>query len=219
MGTAVAMSANMLRTRIILVDDHRVLLDALRSLVEPEFEVVGMFEDSRSLLAKVEELRPDIAILDIGMPLMDGLSAAEHLKKSLPKTKLIFLTASEDLETAAEAFRIGASGYVLKASAGAELIKALREVAHGGYYASQHLTDGMTGSFVRNFKQMKSPHKLTSRQREVLKLLAEGLSMKQVALTLDITPRTVAFHKYAMMEQLNIRSNAELMSYALSHLN
>ena len=209
----------MLQTRIVLVDDHRVLLDALRSLVEPEFMVVGMFEDCRSLLDQAADLRPEIIVLDIGMPLMNGLSAAEHLKKVLPKVRLIFLTASEDLETAAEAFKIGASGYVLKASAGADLIAALREVARGGYYASQALTQGMVGSFVRAFKQMKYPHKLTSRQKEVLKLLAEGLSMKEVAQSLDITPRTVAFHKYTMMDQLNIKSNAELINFARLHLH
>lgn len=126
----------MLQTRIVLVDDHRVLLDALRRLVEPEFEVVGTFEDCHTLIEQVTDLRPDIVILDIGMPFMNGLSAGEHIKKLLPKTKLIFLTADEDLETAAEAFQIGASGYVLKASAGADLITAIREVARGGYYAS-----------------------------------------------------------------------------------
>ena len=208
----------MLTTRIVLVDDHRVLLDALRCMVEPEFQVVGLFEDCRSMLEQVAEIRPEIVVLDIGMPLMDGLSAAEHLKKVVPKARLVFLTANEDLETAAEAFKVGAAGYVLKAAAGRELIGALREVARGGYYASPSLTEGMVGSFVRSFKQMKSPHKLTARQREVLRLLSEGLSMKEVALSLDITPRTVAFHKYTMMDQLNIRSSAELMNFAATHL-
>jgi DNA-binding NarL/FixJ family response regulator len=149
---------------------------------------------------------------------MDGLSAAEQLKKVGPKARLVFLTANEDLETAAEAFKIGAAGYVLKAAAGRELIGALRDVARGGYYASPSLTEGMVGSFVRSFKQMKSPHKLTARQREVLRLLAEGFSIKEVAASLDITPRTVAFHKYTMMDQLNIRSSAELMNFAATHL-
>jgi len=208
----------MLRTRIILVDDHRILLDALKSLVEPEFEVVGMFEDCQSLLAGASELHPDIIVLDIGMPVMNGLSAGEHLKKLLPKTKLIFLTAYQDLETAAQAFQLGASGYVLKVAAGTELIAAIREVVRGGFYASPVLTEGMIGSFVRAFKQMKSPYNLTSRQKEVLKLLAEGFSMKAVGENLNITRRTVAFHKYTMMEQLNIKTNAELMNFALSHL-
>lgn len=209
----------MVNTRIVLVDDHRVLLDALKSLVEPEFEVVGMFDNCQDLLRGVTELRPDIVVLDIGMPGISGLSAGEHLKKLLPKTKLIFLTADEDIETAAEAFQIGASGYVLKVSAGTELIKAIREVIRGGFFASPVLTEGMIGSFVRAFKQMKTKHNLTSRQKEVLKLLSEGYSMKEIGQMLNITPRTVAFHKYTMMEQLNITSNAELINYALSNIH
>jgi DNA-binding NarL/FixJ family response regulator len=152
------------------------------------------------------------------MPIMNGLSAGRELKKLLPKTRLIFLTANEDVETAAEAFRLGASGYVLKASAGVDLIEAIREVARGGYYASPVLTEGMIGSFVRAFKQMKSPHSLTARQKEVLKLLAEGFSMKEVGNVLNITPRTVAFHKYTIMEQQGLRSNAELLTFAVSHV-
>jgi DNA-binding NarL/FixJ family response regulator len=208
-----------LSTRIILADDHRILLDAIKSLVEPEFEVIAAFEDCQTLLEKAPELRPDVIVLDIGMPGINGITAGEELKKMLPKTKLIFLTMNHDLDTAAEAFRLGASGYILKNAAGTELIGALREVMHGGYYASPILTEGMIGSFVHAFKHMKSPHKLTSRQRAVLQLLAEGMSMKEVGTALKITPRTVAFHKYSMMEQLNIKSNAELMSFAISTLH
>jgi len=208
----------MMRTRIVLVDDHRILLDALKGLVEPEFEVIATFEDCQTMLDQAVELRPDIVVLDVGMPGMNGLSAGEHLKKLLPKSRLIFLTASQDIDTAAEAFQLGASGYVLKVAAGTELIKAIREVVRGGFYASPVLTEGMIGSFVRAFKQMKSQHNLTSRQKEVLKLLSEGYSMKAVGQSLNITPRTVAFHKYTMMEQLNIKTNAELINFALSHL-
>lgn len=208
----------MLHTRIVLVDDHRILLDALKKLVEPEFEVVGAFDDGQTMLENIVSLSPDIIVLDISMPIMDGLSAGEHLKKMLPKTKLVFLTSYEDKDTAAEAFKLGASGYVLKVAAGTELMSALREVDRGGFYASPALTDGMVGSFVRAFKQMKSTHGLTPRQREVLKLLAEGHSMKSIGEILDITPRTVAFHKYTIMEKLEIKTNAELINYALSHL-
>ncbi len=200
--------------RIILVDDHRILLDAIKSLVEPEFDVVGTFEDCKTMLEQAPKLAPDVVVLDIGMPVMNGLVAGEQLRKLLPKTKLIFLTMNHDIDTAAEAFRLGAAGYILKNAAGTELIKAIREVIRGGYYASPVLTEGMVGSFVQTFKQMESPNKLTSRQKEVLQLLKEGLSMKQVALILKITPRTVAFHKYSMMQQLKIKSNAELMTFA-----
>jgi DNA-binding NarL/FixJ family response regulator len=208
----------MQHTRILLVDDHQILLDALKSLVEPEFEVVGTFGECQTLLEQAPLLKPDIIVLDIGMPMMDGLSAGDHLKKLLPKTKLIYLTMNRDIEMAAEAFRLGASGYVLKNAAGAEMIKALREVDRGGYYASPVLTEGMVGSFVQNFKRMKRPYKLTSRQREVLQLLSEGLSMNEIARVLKISHSTVQFHKYSMMEQLNIKTNAELLAFAASHL-
>jgi DNA-binding NarL/FixJ family response regulator len=208
----------MLRPRIVLVDDHRILLDALKALIEPEFTVVGLFENCSSLLEHVKELNPDVIVLDIGMPGMSGLSAGENLRKVLPEAKLIFLTANQDLDTAAEAFKLGAAGYVLKISAGTEIKSALREVVRGGYYASPVLTEGMIGSFVQVFKRMKRPHNLTSRQQEVLKLFAEGYSMKAVAHALNITYRTVAFHKYTMMEQLDLKSNAELLAFARENL-
>ena len=208
----------MLKPRLLLIDDHRILLDAIKSLVEPEFDVVGIFDGAPEAIEQCVELAPDVIVLDIGMPFMNGISAGDHFKRLVPKAKLVFLTMNRDLETAAEAFRLGASGYVLKSAAGSELIQCIREVLRGGYYASPVLTQGMIGSFVQVFKKMKSPHELTSRQKEVLQLLAEGFSMKQVANRLDITPRTVAFHKYSIMQQLNIKSNAELMTFAASHL-
>jgi DNA-binding NarL/FixJ family response regulator len=208
----------MAKPRIILVDDHRILLDALKTLVEPEFEVVGLFEEAQSLIDRVSELRPDVVVLDIGIPGMNGLTAARYLKKKIPKTKLVFLTAFHDRDAASEAFKLGASGYVLKSSAGSDLIKALREVLRGGYFASEVLTEGMTGSFVQAFKRMEQKEKLTPRQKEVLGLLSSGMSMKQVAARLNITPRTVAFHKYTIMEQHEITSNAELISFAIENL-
>ena len=209
----------MLQTRVLLVDDHRLLLDAIRNLIEPEFAVVGTFDDPQKALDAAPELKPDIILLDITMPGINGITAGDELKRLLPKTRLIFLTMNYDLDTAAEAFRLGAFGYVLKSAAGAELISALREVSRGGYYASAALTEGMTGSFVQAFKQMKRPHDLTPRQRAVLQLLSQGMSMKQVARALNITSRTVAFHKYTIMDHLNIRSNAELMNFALANLS
>jgi len=206
----------MKRTRIILADDHQLLMDAVRNLLEPEFEVVATFLDGEALIAGAVELEPDVIVTDISMPKMSGLTAGGRLKKLIPRTKLIFLTMNQDLEMVAEAFRAGASALVLKTSAASELVKAIRETLRGGYFATPSLTEGMIGSFVQNFKQMASPRDLTIRQKEVLQLLAEGQSMKQVANVLNITPRTVAFHKYTMMEQLNIQSSAELISYATS---
>jgi DNA-binding NarL/FixJ family response regulator len=198
-----------------LADDHELLTDAIKNMLEPEYEVVGTFMTGDALVKAAPELEPDIIVLDVSMPTMNGLTACAQLKKMLPKVKIIFLTMNQDLDTAAEAFQAGASGFVLKTSAASELVTAIREVLFGGYFATPSLTEGMVGSFVRNFKRMKKRRELTIRQKEVLQLLAEGYSMKKVAGMLDITTRTVAFHKYAMMEHLEIESSAELVSYAM----
>ncbi|PYT01751.1 MAG: DNA-binding response regulator [Acidobacteria bacterium] len=206
------------RWRIILVDDHRVLMDAIKTLIEPEFEVVGTFESAAELLAAAPAIKPDAIIMDIGMPKGNGLSVGPKLKKLLPKTKLIYLTMYSSMESASQAFKLGASGYILKSTAGKELLRALREIQRGGYYATPELTEGMIGSFVQNFKNMEEPHKITARQKEVLHLISDGLSMKEIALRLDIQYTTVVFHKYTMMRQLGIKTSAELISYALSSL-
>lgn len=206
----------MKRTRIILADDHTMLMDAVKSLLEPEYEVVGTFPNGEEVVKAAAQLAPDVVILDVCMPTCNGLIACARLRTMLPKVKIIFLTMNQDTDTAGEAFRCGANGYVLKTSAASELVAAIREVLHGGYFATPSLTEGMIGSFVQNFKKMKPANTLTARQKEVLQLLMEGRSMKQVACVLNITPRTVAFHKYSMMENLNISSSAELISYALS---
>jgi len=208
----------MLKPKLVIVDDHRVLNDAIKALVEPEFEVVAIFSDGREFLNQVADIRPDAVVLDIGMPRIDGFAVGARVRELVPKVKIIYLTMHQEKDFAAEAFQLGASGYVLKSAAGKELISALREVLRGGYYASPSLTEGMIGSFVRSFKKMKPRHSLTPRQREVLQLLSEGLSMKEVANQLDITPRTVAFHKYTMMQQLELGTTAELLSFAASYL-
>jgi DNA-binding NarL/FixJ family response regulator len=205
----------MKRTRIILADDHILLLDSLKNLLEPEFEVVGTFADGRVLLESAPSLTPDVIVLDIGMPIMNGLNAGQRLKQVLPAVKLIYLTMNPDPDIAAEAFRLGAAGYLVKSSAASELVHAIREVLRGRSYVTPLLTEGMVGSFVQNLKRRKSPRQLTLRQKEVLQLLAEGRSMKEVAFVLNVTPRTVAFHKYTMMEQLNVKSSAELIQYAM----
>lgn len=205
----------MKKPRIILADDHTILLDALRNLVEPEFDVVALCSNGRELLKAATELNPAMIVLDISMPMMNGLNAGQRLKKTLPTVKLVYLTMNQDPEMASEAFRLGASAYLLKTSAGSELIRALREVLLGGTYITPLMTEGMAGSFVQNFKSRKNTQQLTLRQREVLQLLAEGLSMKEAAFILNVSPRTVAFHKYTMMDHLNIKSSAELIEYAM----
>lgn len=205
----------MKKPRIILADDHTILLDALKNLVEPEFEVVALCSDGRELIKAAAELNPTVIVLDIGMPTMNGLSAGQRLKQILPAVKLVYLTMNQDPDMASEAFRLGASAYLLKTSAGSELIRALREVLRGGTYITPLMTEGMVGSFIQNFKRRKSTNHLTLRQKEVLQLLAEGRSMKEAAFILNVSPRTVAFHKYTMMDHLNIKSSAELIEYAM----
>ena len=206
----------MKRTRIILADDHTLLSDAIKNLLEPEFEIVGMFADGQSLLDAAPGLMPDVIILDIGMPVMNGLNAGRRLKQVLPKVKLVYLTMYKDLDLAAEAFQCGASGYILKTSAASELVCAIREALRGGFYMTQLITRDMVGSSIQSFKR-RTPHDLTLRQKEVLQLLVEGRPMKEVAYMLNITPRTVAFHKYTMMEQLQVKSSAELIQYAINN--
>jgi DNA-binding NarL/FixJ family response regulator len=205
----------MKRPRVILADDHTLVLDALKKLIEPEFDVVGLFADGHTLVANAPKLNPNVIVLDIGMPLMNGLNAGQELKQMMPLVRLVYLTMSQDADLAGEAFRLGASAFLLKNSAASELLQALREVVRGGYYVTPLMTKGMVGSFVQNFKRRKSKNHLTLRQKEVLQLLAEGRSMKEVAFVLNVSPRTVAFHKYTMMEHLQIRSSAELIEYAM----
>jgi len=205
----------MKRARVILADDHTLMLDALKTLLEPEFEVVGTFADGRDLVDGAADLNPNVIVLDVGMPAMNGLIAGQKLKQMMPLVKLVYLTMNHDPDIAGEAFRLGASGYLLKQSAGAELLRAIREVVRGGFYVTPLMTKGMVGSFIQNFKQRKSSNSLTLRQKEVLQLLAEGRSMKEVAFVLNVSPRTVAFHKYTMMEHLSIKSSAELIEYAM----
>ena len=202
--------------RVLLADDHTLLLGAFEKLLSPECEIVGSVSDGRSLVVEAQRLKPDVVVLDIGMPLLNGLDAGRQIKQLQKSIRLVFVTMNEDSDLAAEAFRAGASAYLLKRSAASELLVAIREVMKGRSYVTPLITQGLVGSFLDAAKQ-KPSHDLTPRQREVLQLLAEGHSMKQVATLLNVTPRTVAFHKYRMMEQLNIRSNAELIQFAITH--
>ena len=202
--------------RVLLADDHNLLLGAFEKLLSPECEIVGSVSDGRSLVVEAQRLKPDVVVLDIGMPLLNGLDAGRQIKQLQKSVKLVFVTMNEDSDLAAEAFRAGASAYLLKRSAASELLVAIREVMKGRSYVTPLITQGLVGSFLDAANQ-KPSHDLTPRQREVLQLLAEGHSMKPVAALLNVTPRTVAFHKYRMMEQLNIRTNAELIQFAIRH--
>jgi DNA-binding NarL/FixJ family response regulator len=204
----------MTRPRVLLADDHRLLREAFATLLQAECDVVGAAGDGRALLELARELRPDVIVLDVAMPLLNGLDAARQLKQTMPDVKLIFLTVSEDHDVAAEAFRVGASGFLLKNSAASELLQAIREVHEGRSYVTPLATQGLVDSFLQKSEPSKGGAELSPRQREVLQLLAEGHTMKEIARLLHITPRTVAFHKYTMMETLGIKSSALLVQFA-----
>jgi len=201
--------------RLLLADDHKLLADAIKTVLEPEFQVLDIVTDGRALMKAAVALKPDIIVADISMPHLNGLDATEQIKHKLPSVKVIFLTMNSSAEVAAEAFRRGASAFVLKQSAAEELVTAVRRVVRGESYLSP-LIARETVTFLLNQGQGQSAEKqITKRQNEILQLLAEGMSMKEVAAELDLKPGTVAFHKYRMMESLGIKTNAELLEYAL----
>jgi DNA-binding NarL/FixJ family response regulator len=197
----------------LLADDHALIAGAFARLLMEECEIVGQVSDGRALVAAAEQLKPDIVVLDISMPVLNGLEAARQIRQRARNTKFIFVTMSEDAGVAAEAFRCGASGYLLKSSAVTELTAAVREVARGRSYITPLIADGLVDNLLT--VDESPPQELTPRQREVLQLLAEGRSMKEAAHVLNLTPRTVAFHKYQMMKQLKIKSTAALIQYAV----
>jgi DNA-binding NarL/FixJ family response regulator len=203
------------RPRVLLADDHRLLREALTRLLEAQCEVVGAVSDGRAVLTEAPKLRPDIVVLDVAMPLLNGLDTARQLQNTMPEVKIIFLTMSEDSDVAAEAFRVGASGYLLKNSAASELLQAIDEVSHGRSYLTPLVTRAVVANLLHPSGTASKAVELSARQREVLQLLAEGYTMKEIAGLLKITPRTVAFHKYSTMELLGVKSSAELIQFAV----
>jgi DNA-binding NarL/FixJ family response regulator len=205
------------RARLLIADDHTLLAEACKNLLEPEFEVVGIVDNGRALLKLVVELKPDVVILDIAMPQLNGLDAGEQIKHLLPATKLVYLTMNMSPEVAAEAFRRGASGYVVKSAAAAELIMAIRRALRLESYLSPLITKETVDFLLRSRHSYSEEKRITRRQSEVLQLLVEGMSMKEIAGVLNVKPGTVAFHKYRIMESLGLRTNAELVQYAIKH--
>jgi DNA-binding NarL/FixJ family response regulator len=200
-------------SRILIADDHRLFADACKGILEPEFAVVGIVVDGRELVDTAFTLKPDVILLDISMPRLNGLDAGEQIKRKMPATKLNFLTMSMSPEVVADAFRRGASAYVTKQSAGVELPLAIRKVMRGESYLSTLIARETVTFLLDN--QQPPQKQITQREGEVLQLLAEGMAMKQVADVLDIRPGTVAYHKYKMMEKLNINTSAELITFAM----
>jgi DNA-binding NarL/FixJ family response regulator len=212
------MSTN--RSRILIADDHTLVADLCRKLLEMEFHVIGTVRDGRALVQSAVDLRPDVIVVDIAMPILNGLDAGQQVKEILPAVKLVFLTMNPDPEVAAEAFRRGASGYLLKTSAADEMVLAVRKVLRGMSYISPRLSKE-TVDYLRRQSKMPAEEedRLTFRQREVLQLLAEGKVMKEVGGILNMTTRTVAFHKYRIMDVLGAKSSADLVRYAIrNHL-
>lgn len=205
------------RVRILLADDHNLICAGFQKLLEPQYDVVGTVGDGRALLKVAAELKPDVVLVDVGMPLLNGLEAGKELKRLMPGIKLIFLTMNPDTDLAAEALRIGAAGYLLKTSQGSELLQAVGDAIKGISYLTPQIRRARDEQFIRDPRAVNRPKYLTYRQREVLQMLAEGRSMKQIGDVLQIKFRTVRFHKSRLMEELGIATNSELVQYAIKH--
>ncbi len=213
----------MTRIRILLADDHTLVLEGLKRLLAADFELVGMVENGRELLAVAGKLKPDVVLLDISMPLLNGVDAARQLKKIRPEIKIIFLTMHAEKTYVSEAFNAGASGYLLKRSAASELVFAIQEVAKGQLYLTPLISADVLRPFqdrsarLRHRPRLRSAGGLTVRQREVLQLVAEGRTNKEIAGIMKISIKTVEFHKSGIMQNLGLRTTAELTRYALRH--
>ena len=204
------------RPRILIADDHTLVADLCKRLLETEFDVVGTVSNGRAMVRAVAEMKPDIIIVDIAMPILNGLDASAQAKEIAPCIKVIFLTMNPDIKLAAEAFRRGASGYLLKTCASSEMVTAIREALRGRSYISRTLCKDDVNYFLQTRDSLgEQDERLTERQREVLQLIAEGKVMKEIGDILNMTPRTVAFHKYRIMDVLGATCNAELVRYAV----
>jgi DNA-binding NarL/FixJ family response regulator len=209
----------MVKPRVLLGDDHHLIVEGLRSVLARDFDVVGVASNGRELVSEAERLKPDAVLLDISMPLLNGIEAARQIKEILPASKLVFVTQASDRAYVQTAFRVGASGYVLKQSLASELVDALRDVLEGNYYITPILRKGIPEVL---FRSQENPGELfgtslTPRQREVLQLVAEGKSNKEIATELNVSVKTVEFHKGSIMEELRLHTTAELTRYAIEH--
>jgi len=202
--------------RVLLADDHCMMSEGLRSLLQPHFDVVGIVSDGRELIAAAKRLDPDIVVLDISMPSLNGIDAAHQLRSADSRAKVVILTMHREVTYAARALEAGASGYVLKHSAAAELVTAIQEALKGGTYITPQIAADLVDAFRRGVHAgAEAPGELTPRQREVLQLVAEGHSAKEIAVRLHISPRTAEFHRARLMKTLGLRNMAELIQYAM----
>lgn len=205
------------RPRILLGDDHALIIEGLRSLLSKDFEVVAVASNGRDVVAETERFKPDVVLLDVSMPVLNGMEAARQIRRSMPQVKLLFVTQKSDRECIQAAFRIGASGYVLKQSVVGEVGQALNDVLAGRYYVTPVLLNGIPDAL---FHPQQNPSELfgqtlTPRQREVLQLVAEGKSNKEIAKILNVSIKTIDFHKAGITEELGLHSTAELTRYAI----
>ncbi len=208
----------MSKARVLLADDHRIVIEGLKKLLEPEYDVVGAVEDGRALIAAVDKLQPDVVVADISMPHLNGIEAVRQIKEKNPQIRVVILTMHHDVQYAARAFEAGASGFVLKVSAPSELITAIGEVLKGKTY----VTPAIAGELIQSYKEGKANpeavfKRLSARHREILQLVAEGHSAKEIGNILNISARTVESHKYQIMEILNVKTSAELVQFAIKH--
>jgi DNA-binding NarL/FixJ family response regulator len=206
-----------LSPRVMIADDHVLIAEAFRKLLSNDFNVVAIVHDGRSLIDTAQRLRPDVALVDIGMPSLNGFEAAKRIKRVLPELKIIYVTINVDPDLVREAQRHGASGYLPKTAAPAELVAAVRQALQGKFYLSDQLNSAVHVPEHPAPPRIAPLPKLTDRQMEVLQLLAEGKSMKETGAVLNLTPRTVAFHKYRIMEKLQLGSDSEVVQYAMRH--
>jgi DNA-binding NarL/FixJ family response regulator len=202
-----------LRPQVLIADDHAIFAEALRLLLEKSYRVVGTVADGRALLSATTKLAPDVVVVDIGMPLLNGLDAAQRIRERMPKVKLVFLTMQDDPNLAAAAMEMGAAAFVLKHSAGSELLTAIEQVLQGGSYLTPKLRSDDWVTMKQRAKQFSK--ELTPRQREIVQLWAEGHSLKQIGAELNLSEKTVEFHKHHIMEVYNLKSNADLVLFAL----
>lgn len=208
----------MSKPRIVLADDHTLVLEGFKKLLEAHTQIVGSVEDGRALLDAAKRLRPDIIVLDISMPKLNGLDAARRLRKIVPQARLIFVTVHADADYVNQAFKAGASAYLLKRSAGSELLQAIDVVMKGNYYVTSLIAKDLVHSAISETESHAGGQdRLPMRQREILQLVAEGLTLKEIASTLGLSPKTVEYHKSKLMEQLDLHTTAELTKYALAH--
>ncbi len=206
----------MKKPTVLLADDHRVVAEGLRGLLDPHFDVIGIVSDGRELLAAAKALDPDVIVLDISMPSLNGIDAAHHLKTANSRAKMIYLTMHREVSYAARAMEVGASGYVLKHSAASELVTAIREALNGGTYITPQVAGDLLDSVRRGHGAASDTlDKFTPRQREVLQLVAEGRSAKEIASLLHISPRTAEFHKARLMQVLGVQTSVELIQFAI----